>query len=149
LTKALLKRGTLADKDGRQQTIDKLTLVDNIAAPPDMPQDSRATFVQGEVFDPALVRKLIAPGTSSVFQFAAVVSAGAEADFDLGYRVNLDGMRNTLEACRALGTCPKVVFTSSVAVYGGDMPEVIPDGFPLVPQTSYGTQKAMGELLLN
>jgi D-erythronate 2-dehydrogenase len=148
LTRALLKRGTLAGADGQQQKIDKLTLVDNVTAP-DVPKDPRATFVQGEVFDPALIKKVIASGTSSVFQFAAVVSAGAEADFELGYRVNLDGMRNTLEACRALGTTPRVVFTSSVAVYGGDMPDVIPDGFPLVPQTSYGTQKAMGELLLN
>src|SRR5690349_17932340 len=104
LTKALLKRGTLAGADGQQQKIEKLTLVDNVTAP-DIPQDSRATFVQGEVFDPALIKKLIAPGTASVFQFAAVVSAGAEADFDLGYRVNLEGMRNTLEACRALGSC--------------------------------------------
>lgn len=148
LTKALLKRGTLAGPDGTQQTIDRLVLVDNVAAP-DLPQDKRATFVQGEVFDAGLLKKVIAPGTGSVFQFAAVVSAGAEADFELGYQVNLDGMRNALEACRALGTCPRVVFTSSVAVYGGDMPEVIPDNYPLVPQTSYGAQKAMGELLLN
>jgi nucleoside-diphosphate-sugar epimerase len=148
LATALLKRGTLADTNGRQQAIERLMLVDNVAAP-DLPQDKRATFVQGEVHDPALMKRVIAPGTSSVFQFAAVVSAGAEADTDLGYRVNLDGMRNVLETCRSLGTCPRVVFTSSVAVYGGDMPTVIPDGFPLVPQTSYGTQKAMGELLLN
>jgi len=63
--------------------------------------------------------------------------------------VNLDGTRMVLDACRALGTCPRVVFTSSVAVYGGDMPETIPDNFALTPQTSYGTQKAMGELLIN
>ena len=68
----------------------------------------------------------IVQGASTVFHFAAVVSAGAEADFDLGYRVNLDGTRNVLEACRELGTNPRVVFTSSLAAYGGDLPPAVP-----------------------
>ena len=77
-----------------------------------------------------------------------MVSAGAEADFDLGYRVNLDGARNVLEACRALGTNPRVIFTSSLAAYGGDLPKAVTDETPLTPQTSYGAQKAMGEFLV-
>jgi hypothetical protein len=90
----------------------------------------------------------IVQGASTVFHFAAVVSAGAEADFDLGYRVNLDGTRNVLEACRALGTNPRVVFTSSLAAYGGDLPPAVTDDTPLTPQTSYGAQKSIGEFLI-
>lgn len=148
LVKALLARGTLAGPDGRPARIERLALFDNVAAP-DLAADPRVTFAQGEVCDTAALRKLIAPGAAGVFHLAAVVSAGAEADLDLGYRVNLDGTRAVLDACRAAGSCPRVVFASSVAVYGGDMPEVIPDNFALTPQTSYGTQKAMGELLIN
>ena len=78
-----------------------------------------------------------------------MVSGQAEADTDLGYRVNLDGTRAVLDACRALGTCPRVVFASSLAVYGGALPPAVGDDTPLTPQTSYGTQKAIGELLVN
>jgi nucleoside-diphosphate-sugar epimerase len=147
LANQLLKRGTLAGPGGKQRTIDKLILMD-IAEAPDLPKDKRVQFVAGEVYDPKLIGKLISGDTNSVFHFAAIVSAGAEADFDLGYRVNLDGTRVVLEACRALKTPPRVVFTSSVAVYGGDMPPVITDEQKLTPQTSYGAQKAMGELLV-
>jgi nucleoside-diphosphate-sugar epimerase len=147
LANQLLRRGTLAGPDGKQRTIDKLILMD-VAEVPDLPKDKRVSFVAGQVYDPALMGKLISGDTNSVFHFAAIVSAGAEADFDLGYRVNLDGTRVVLEACRALKTPPRVVFTSSVAVYGGDMPPVITDEQKLTPQTSYGAQKAMGELLV-
>ena len=92
---------------------------------------------------------MVCPGTSSIFHLAAVVSGEAEADTDLGYRVNLDGTRAVLDACRALGTCPRVVFASSLAVYGGVLPPTVGDDTPLTPQTSYGTQKAIGELLVN
>ncbi|MBV8534465.1 MAG: NAD-dependent epimerase/dehydratase family protein, partial [Alphaproteobacteria bacterium] len=146
LVKSLLARGTLARADGAQQRIERLALFDTVPYT-DLPADPRVTFTEGQVYDAAAIHKLITPGTTSVFHFAAVVSAGAEADLELGYKVNLDGTRVVLDACRALGTCPRVVFTSSVAVYGGDMPETIPDNFALTPQTSYGTQKAMGELL--
>jgi nucleoside-diphosphate-sugar epimerase len=147
LAKKLLERGTLAGPDGQQRTIDKLVLMD-IAEAPDLPKDKRVQFVAGEVYDPKLIGKLISGDTNSVFHFAAIVSAGAEADFDLGYKVNLDGTRVVLEACRALKTPPRVVFTSSVAVYGGDMPKVITDEQKLTPQTSYGGHKAMGEMLI-
>ncbi len=148
LAKALLKRGSLVGPDGKPTAIDKLILFDNVVGP-DMPKDPKISVVTGEVHDAAQMKKLISGDTGSVFHFAAVVSAGAEADFDLGYRVNLDGTRAVLEACRALPKPPRVVFTSSVAVFGGDMPKVIGDNQPLTPQTSYGAQKAMGELLIN
>ena len=101
----------------------------------------------GDIANRATVQSIV-QGASTVFHFAAVVSAGAEADFDLGYRVNLDGTRNVLEACRELGTNPRVVFTSSLAAYGGDLPPAVTDDTPLTPQTSYGAQKSIGEFLI-
>jgi nucleoside-diphosphate-sugar epimerase len=85
-----------------------------------------------------------------IFHLAGVVSGEAELDFDKGYRVNLDGTRALLEAIRAAadGYRPKVVYTSSIAVFGAPFPHTIPDDFHLTPLTSYGTQKAIGELLL-
>ena len=112
-------------------------------------EDPRVEEIAGDVGDPATVQHVIGMGTTSVFHLGAVVSAGAEADFDLGMRVNLEGTRNVLEACRRLGTCPRLVFGSSEAVYGGALPSVIDDETPLYPQTSYGTQKACGELLIS
>ncbi len=103
--------------------------------------------IAGDIANASTVRDIV-QGATTVFHFAAVVSAGAEADFDLGYRVNLDGTRNVLEACRALGTNPRVVFTSSLAAYGGDLPPAVTDDTPLTPQTSYGSQKSIGEFLL-
>jgi len=87
-------------------------------------------------------------GADVIFHLAAVVSAQAEAEFDLGIEVNLAGSLNVFQAARALGTCPVVVYTSSCAVYGGEAPDPITDQVELNPQTSYGAQKAAGELLL-
>ena len=84
-----------------------------------------------------------------MFHLAAVVSGQAEADFDLGMRVNFDAHAALLEVCRARGHRPRVVFASSCAVYGGDLPDVVPPATALTPQSSYGAQKAMGELLVN
>jgi len=81
--------------------------------------------------------------------FAAVVSAQAEAEFELGMRINLDATRLVLERARQNGNRPRIVFTSSVAVFGGPLPETVPDSMPLLPQSSYGTQKAIGEMLVN
>ena len=77
------------------------------------------------------------------------MSGQAEADFDLGMRVNLDASRHLLEVCRHRGHRPRLVFASSVAVYGGDLPAKVPDDLAVTPQTSYGTQKAIAELLIN
>jgi len=149
LAQRLLQRGALAGPDGRETTIDELVLFDNAPASPPLAADKRLKIVTGDIADAATVRRLIDKRTGSVFHFAAVVSGQAEADTDIGYRVNLDGMRAVLEACRALGTRPRVIFSSSLAVYGGDMPPAITDDTPLTPQTSYGAQKAIGELLVS
>ena len=114
-----------------------------------MPEDARVTSIAGDITDLAAVHQAIRDDVGGVFHLAAIVSANAEEDFDLGIRVNLEGTRNVLEACRALPQPARLVFASSVAVYGGDMPEVLDDGTILTPQTSYGAQKAIGELLLN
>jgi len=129
--------------------IDELVLFDNAAPALPLPRDKRLQLLTGDVADRETARAVIPPGTAAVFHLAAVVSGQAEADTDLGYRVNLDGMRAVLDACRALGTCPRVVFASSLAVYGGELPPEVGDDTPLTPQTSYGTQKAIGELLVN
>jgi nucleoside-diphosphate-sugar epimerase len=100
---------------------------------------------------PGEAQKLIAGKPELIFHLAAVVSGEAEADFDKGYRVNLDGTRHLFEAIRneGGGYRPRVVFTSSIAVFGAPFPEAIGDEFLSAPLTSYGTQKAIGELLLS
>ncbi|MCZ8309319.1 MAG: NAD-dependent epimerase/dehydratase family protein [Magnetospirillum sp.] len=143
----LLKRGTLVDRSGKPREISKIVLFD-IAEAPGIPADPRIDVQLGDVDDPATIDRLIAPDTGAIFHLAGVVSSGAERDFDLGYRVNLDGTREVLEAARRLKQPIKLVFASSLACYGGGLPPVIPDDFRITPQTSYGTQKAIGELLV-
>ena len=129
--------------------VDELVLFDNAPSALPLPEDRRLKLVTGDIADLETVRGVVAPGTNSVFHLAAVVSGEAEADTDLGYRVNLDGARAVLVACRALGTCPRLVFASSLAVYGGALPPAVGDDTALTPETCYGTQKAIGELLVN
>jgi nucleoside-diphosphate-sugar epimerase len=129
--------------------VDELVLFDNAASALPLPEDRRLSLVTGDIADRATVARLIAPGTDAVFHLAAIVSGEAEANTDLGYRVNLDGTRAVLDACRALGSLPRVVFASSLAVYGGELPSAVGDATALNPQTSYGTQKALGELLVS
>jgi len=132
-----------------RRDVDELVLFDNAPPALPLPEDKRLKLVVGDIADHKAVRRVISADTNSVFHLAAVVSGQAEADTDLGYRVNLDGTRAVLDACRELGTCPRLVFASSLAVYGGALPPVVGDETPLTPQTSYGTQKAIGELLVN
>lgn len=147
LARRILQQGTLINAEGRPQAVNELLLFDVGRASGPGLDDPRIKTVAGDIANSATVQSIV-QGASTVFHFAAVVSAGAEADFDLGYRVNLDGTRNVLEACRALGTGPRVVFTSSLAAYGGDLPPAVTDDTPLTPQTSYGAQKSIGEFLV-
>jgi nucleoside-diphosphate-sugar epimerase len=146
LATALLARGRLTGPDGRERPIERLVLLD-LATPPGL-ADPRVELVAGDVADEATLRRALGPDASSIFHLAAVVSAQAEEDFDLGMRVNLDATRRLLDACRALPRPPRLVSTSSVAVYGGALPERITDDTALRPQSSYGAEKAMGELLV-
>jgi nucleoside-diphosphate-sugar epimerase len=104
--------------------------------------------ITGDVSAPAVIEKAMGKDTTSVFHLASVVSGGAEADFDGGYRANLDGARALLEACRKLPAPPKFVFASSVAAFGGVLPRVLDDSTTPAPQTSYGTQKVITEYLV-
>jgi len=143
LAKALLARGTLA-----AEKIARLTLVDQ-AFPAGLPGDPRLTTLAGDISDLKFAARAIAPDTASVFHLAAVVSGAAEADFDLGMRVNLQGMRNVLEQARNCVRPPRLVFASSVAAFGGELPEVLDDSTTPAPQTSYGSQKVIGEYLVS
>ncbi|MZR31829.1 D-erythronate dehydrogenase [Sneathiella litorea] len=146
LAKALLRRGNLAGPKGAQQEITELVLFD-IAPEIDI-KDDRVRYISGDISDAGEINSLIDKDTASIFHLAAVVSAQAEEDFDLGFRINLDGTRHVLEAARALPHAPKLLFTSSIATYGGGLPDVVTDETAQVPQTSYGTAKVMGELLV-
>ncbi|MEO8304707.1 MAG: D-erythronate dehydrogenase [Betaproteobacteria bacterium] len=146
LARKLLLRETLCGPDGAQQRIERITLLDVVAAVGF--DDSRIQVMAGDISDPSVLRGAIDSGTSSVFHLAAVVSGQAERDFDLGMRVNLDASRLVLETCRLAGTKPRVLFTSSVAVFGGELPETVQDTTAVNPRSSYGAQKAIGELLL-
>jgi nucleoside-diphosphate-sugar epimerase len=144
LTERLAKDGNL-----NGAPIDKLTLIDVVA--PQAPQgfSGKVDAVTGDLAAPGASAKAISERPDVIFHLAGVVSGEAETDFEKGYRVNLDGTRALMEAVRlAGGYKPIFVFTSSIAVFGAPFPESIPDDFHLTPLTSYGTQKAMSELLL-
>ncbi len=141
LAQALLARGSLAGR-----TIERIRLVDIARA--EGFDDPRIEAIAGDVTRPGAVLSWFAGGVDAVFHLAAVVSGQAETDFELGYAVNLDGTRHVLEAARHLCRRPILVFASSCAVYGGDLPEPITDTTHLTPQSSYGNQKAMGERLV-
>jgi D-erythronate 2-dehydrogenase len=150
LARALLARGALAGPDGAQQKITRLTLVDQ--AFPDLPEDARIEKLTGDISDSNFAARALTPDAASIFHLAAVVSGAAEADFDLGMRVNLQGMRNVLDQARrifdATARPPRLVFASSVAAFGGNLPKVLDDSTTPVPQTSYGSQKVVSEYLL-
>jgi nucleoside-diphosphate-sugar epimerase len=139
-------------KDGalNGQPIDAMTLTDVV--PPETPAGfaGKIELRTDDLPAPGVAETLIAQRPDVIFHLAGVVSGEAELDFDKGYRVNLEGMQHLLAAIRAQGKDyhPKFVFTSSIAVYGAPFPPAIHDEFHLTPLTSYGTQKAMCELLL-
>ena len=147
LARQLLERPTVTNARGEAQPVTALTLLD-VVAPASPPSDPRVRMVIGDLTDPRIVEEAVPADTDSIFHLAAVVSGAAEADFDLGMRVNLDATRLLLERCRALTAPPKLVFTSSLAVFGGPVPDPVPDDAPLMPQASYGAQKAIGEYLV-
>src|SRR5689334_17057350 len=133
-------------EDGRlgDAELERLTLMD-VEAPD--PPPSGESFA-GDLADPATAQRLVDGRPDVIVHLAAVVSGEAEADFDKGYRVNLDGTRTLLETIRAAAYRPRVVLASSIAVFGAPLPTPIPEDFATLPLTSYGTQKAIDELLL-
>jgi nucleoside-diphosphate-sugar epimerase len=147
LTAALIKAGEVGGKP-----VERLTLADVVE--PEKPAFSGAVETcAADLSAPGTAAALVGKRPDLIFHLAAIVSGEAEADFDKGYRINLDGMRFLLEAIRQEGLkspyLPRLVFTSSIAVFGAPFPEAIGDEFFSTPLTSYGTQKAISELLLN
>ena len=143
LAKALVKRRELCGRPLLELVLIDLTVPAKPTA--DLPIDTLAV----DISSAEAVQRLFAKPYDVIFHMAAIVSGAAEANFDLGMRVNLFGSLHLFEAARGQGNKPVVVYASSVAVHGGEAPTTIIDGVELNPQTSYGAQKAMGELLLN
>ena len=161
LARELLAAGSLEVAGGEARPVSRVTLIDQAPVPPDLAADERVTAVCGdlaELLDPAaggpdiLAIGGIGDEAEVIFHLAAAVSGECEADFDLGIRANLRVTEALLASCRALGTNPLVVFSSSLAVFGGSadhpLPAVVDDQTPPNPQTSYGAQKVIGEQLL-
>ena len=132
------------------QPIDKLTLIDIVAPARPASFSDHVKTRAADLAEPGVAAKAVSERPDVIFHLAGVVSGEAELDLEKGYRVNLDGSRALLDALRAVGDGykPRLVFTSSMAVYGAPFPHAIPDDFHLTPLTSYGAQKAMVELML-
>lgn len=142
LVERLARLGSL-----RGQTIDAFDLHDIV--PAEVPETEAAVdILASDLARAGVAEELVAAKPDVVFHLAGVVSGEAETNFELGYRVNLDGTRALFDAIRASGQGPRVVFTSSIAVFGAPFPDVIPDEFHPTPLSSYGTQKLIGEALL-
>jgi len=148
LTEALVRASELGGRP-----VERLTLADVVAPPAPAGFGGIVECLAGDLSAPGVAATLAGKRADIVFHLAAIVSGEAEADFEKGYRINLDGTRHLLEAIRREGRrapyVPRLVFTSSIAVFGAPFPEAIADEFLSAPLTSYGTQKAICELLLN
>jgi len=152
LARTLLQKGRLALAGGAERPIEQVLLTDRAEPPADLLADARVRHVGGDLLDLASRRELPPAATDAVFHLAAAVSGECEADFDLGMRSNFAATHALLEACRALGSRPLLVFASSLAVFGKlpgrALPEPITDDTLPTPQSSYGIQKFIGEQLV-
>jgi nucleoside-diphosphate-sugar epimerase len=154
LARELLAAGELGVAGAPPDAVERLTIVDRVPIPQDLAADSRVSAAIGDLPDLLADGAQAGPlaGADVVFHLAAAVSGECEADFDLGMHANLRATQALLAACRALGTTPVVVYASSLAVFGGSadrpLPAVVDDSTAPNPQTSYGTQKVIGEHLL-
>lgn len=149
LVSALLKRGRLVNRAGQLEPIEEIVLAD--AAP--LPSYSTSALAvrkeMGDCTDLAFVQRLFVDRVDSVFPLAATLTAEAEANFAQGLQVNVLAFLQLLEACREQSLTPRLVFASSVAAFGGTLPDAVDDDVAQTPQTSYGTHKAIAELLIN
>jgi nucleoside-diphosphate-sugar epimerase len=141
----LLAQPQWPDGDDKMGPIDEIIALDQA---PGALSDTRLRYVSADVSDPAQLQAVVSNDVSGIIHLAAVVSGTAESDFDLGMRVNLDGTRGLLEAARKLPKAPRFLFSSSLAIYGGALPEIVDDSTIPAPQSSYGTQKLIGEWLV-
>ncbi|MEJ8826758.1 D-erythronate dehydrogenase [Variovorax humicola] len=151
LARRLLAKGAIGVGGGKEHRIGMITLVDRVHPPRDLADHPRVNLIVGdlcELLAPDSPQRALPPETAVVFHLAAAVSGESEKDFELGMRSNFLGTYALLEACRAQHTRPLVVFASSLAVFGAPLPHVIEDDTLPTPQTSYGTQKFIGEQLM-
>ena len=155
LARELLTAGSVEAAGGGARPLSRLTVLDQSPAPDDLAADERVAAIRGDLadlLDPAGRGRQTLAGADVIFHLAAAVSGECEADFDLGLRANLRATEALLASCRALGTNPVVVFTSSLAVFGASrehpLPAVVDDHTLPNPQSSYGVQKVIGEQLL-
>src|SRR6476646_5836666 len=151
LARELLAAGTRDVAAGGARPLSRVTLIDQASVPPDLAADERVTAIQGDLgqlLDPLTSGPDTLSGADVVFHLAAAVSGECETDFDLGIRANLRATEALLASARAAGTSPVVVFSSSLAVFGGSaelpLPGVVDDQTRRTPQTSYGAQKVIG-----
>ena len=149
LCRVLLRTGVPAEGQAPAIRLQSLTLIDTQPGPPELASDPRVRSVLGDASDPAVLKRHVGADTQLIVVLGATLTSEAEQDFERGLQVNLHGMLHLLEACRLQGRCPRVVFASSLAAYGGPLPETVEDTHALNPQTSYGTHKAVNELLIN
>jgi D-erythronate 2-dehydrogenase len=140
---ALAKRESIGG-----QPVDRLTMVDTIKPSAPTTASFQVRTVSADISEPGAAESFIADRPEIIYHLAAVVSGEAESDFDKGYRVNLSGTQQLFEAVRRAEHRPRVVYASSIAVFGAPFPETIPEDYMLTPLTSYGAQKAIGEFLL-
>lgn len=140
LAKTLLSNSTLS--------IDELVLID-VIKPIAPNNDPRVRCLEMDLRNPEGLDEIITEKTTALFHLAAIVSSHAEQDPDLGYEINFLATRNLLEVCRKNNPKVRFIFSSSLAVYGGNLPEIIQDHTAVTPQSTYGSQKAMCELLIN
>ncbi|HEX8594397.1 MAG TPA: D-erythronate dehydrogenase [Pseudomonas sp.] len=146
LAERLLGLGSLSFEGKSPQVIEHIVLFDAFAGE-GVPDDPRIELITGDIADPGVVAH-VTDGVDLVWHLAAVVSSAAEADFDLGMQVNLHGLMTLLETLRKQGNAPRLVYASGFAVFGGKLPAVVDDDTVLTPKSSYGMQKAVGELLV-
>lgn len=143
LTQALLE---LHDRGEAPYNFTHIIALDLVAPRID---DPRVLPAVGDIADPAFLQTVITDKTAAIYHLAAMLSGGSALDFDGAMRINLDATRLLLEAARALPHAPRLIFTSSLAVFGGQVPELLPASWGTQPDSTYGATKAMGELLVN
>jgi D-erythronate 2-dehydrogenase len=149
LTRALLKRGRLAGPDGVPADVSELVLVDRTAVDPPAGSPAKVTSLAGDLRDDGFLAEVMGAGADSLFHLAATLTIEAERDLETGWAINLQLPLRLLEACRRSASTPRFVYASSIAVFGGKLPERVSDDHVQTPQTSYGTAKSVTELLIN
>ena len=149
LCRVLLRDGVPSQGEEAARALKSLTLIDTQPGPAEQRNDPRVRSVLGDASDPRVLQRLVNADTDLIVALGATLTAEAEHDFDRGLQVNLHGMLHLLEACRKQARRPRLVYASSLAAYGGQLPDTVEDSQVLTPQTSYGTHKAVNELLIN